>query len=45
MKDHEELFYNYLSILALIPEKHNEFMHILDAYGQREKDAPKTSPE
>lgn len=45
MKEHEQLFYNYLSILALIPEKHSEFMNILDTYQQRDKDTPKQSPE
>lgn len=35
MQEHEELFYNYLSILAMIPEKHTEFLNILNNYGQR----------
>lgn len=35
MIEHEELFYNYLSILAMIPQKHAEFLSILNTYGQR----------
>lgn len=33
----EELFYHYLSILALLPDRRQDFLQILDTYGQREK--------
>ena len=33
---HEELLFHYLSILAVIPNKRNHILHILDFYGQRD---------
>lgn len=33
---HEELLFHYLSILAIIPNKRNHILHILDFYGQRD---------
>lgn len=45
MEDHEQLLCNYLSILALIPEKYNDFMNILDAYGQRKREPKPVNEE
>jgi len=36
---HEELFFHYLSILALLPARRADLLRILDTYGQREKGA------
>lgn len=39
LQDHEELFFHFLSILALLPEKRQNFHNILDTYMSREKRA------
>ena len=36
LEPHEELLFHYLSILAVIPNKRNHILHILDFYGQRD---------
>ena len=33
LKPHEELFFHYLSILALIPDKRQSILQILDTFG------------
>lgn len=33
MQEFEELFYIYLSIVAIIPSKRQEFLSILDVFG------------
>jgi len=35
----EELFFHYLSILVILPQRRTDFLQIIDAYGQRDPNA------
>jgi hypothetical protein len=37
LETHEELFFHYLSILALLPQRRSDILQILDTYGQRDQ--------